>query len=95
MKNYLGELDIPIEKLSKIPVKKFVYNNDKNANVRIGTSAQTMLDICPELVNENDDKYLGVNYKQMSMLALLYVKKIHELIGNTRFALLSNDYLKP
>ena len=91
LKNYLGELDISIEKLSKIPVKKFIYNYDKDANVRIGTSAQAMLDICPELVNENDDKYLGVNYKQMSILALLYAKKIHELIDNTRFALLRDD----
>lgn len=47
--------------------------------------------ICSELVNENDDKYLGVNYKQMPILALLYAKKIHELIDNTRFALLCND----
>ena len=91
LKNYLGELDISIEKLSKIPVKKFIYNYDKDANVRIGTSAQTMLDICPELVNENDDKYLGVNYKQMSMLCVLYAKEIHELIDNTLLALLRND----
>ena len=77
--------------MSKIPVKKFIYNYDKDANVRIGTSAQAMLGICSELVNENDDKYLGVNYKQMSILALLYAKKIHELIDNTRFALLRDD----
>ena len=93
LKTYHGNLDISLDVLSKIPIKKFVYIKDASMKVRIGTSAQSMQNICPELV-ENQSEYLGVNYKQMTLLSLLFAKKLHDEINNMEVGILRYDISK-
>ena len=68
LKDYKDDLDITLNKINKIPLKYFSYKNDKELN--IGTSAQKMLEICPEVVKTNKDGFMMVDYSKLSLLAL-------------------------
>ena len=68
LKDYKDDLDITLNKINKIPLKYFSYKNDNELN--IGTSAQKMLEICPEVVKTNKDGFMMVDYSKLSLLAL-------------------------
>jgi hypothetical protein len=79
LKNFKGDVDIDLDKLASLPKKYFTWKNDKeNAKVNIGTSAQELQKVYPELVSTDDNGYLGVSYEKLSVIALAAVDKLHE-----------------
>lgn len=90
-KNFIDDIDIDFDKLKSIPKKTFTWKKgsfyDGN-KIYLGTSAQKVKEIYPELVNifnadvcddiNSDDAILGVDYEKLSVVALAAIDKLHE-----------------
>ena len=77
MKTFGDEIEVDFEKLSKLRKSKFVFNND-NDKTHIGVSAQEVKEIYPEIVDEDENGYLKVDYSKLSVVALKAVDKLYE-----------------
>ena len=84
MKNYIENVEIPQEKINTIPIRKFIYKSDKTNRVRIGTSAQELRKVCPELISEDSKEMLSVNYKELSMLTILGIQNLYKDISHIK-----------
>ena len=79
LKNFKSDIEVDFDKLSKIPKKYFTWKADGlNGAVNIGTSAQKLKEVYPELVNTDDDGNYGVAYDKLSVVALAAIDKLHE-----------------
>ncbi len=74
VKDYIEEVKLPLSSILKIPLRYFKYKEDVEDKLQIGTSAQSLQKICPELIHHNDEGYLMVDYSKLSLLALRAVK---------------------
>lgn len=76
----IGEnLNVDLTELSKI--RKFHYEFKNNKGVKqIGVSAQEVQKLFPELVSEDENGYLSVNYSELSVIALAAIDKQEEQI---------------
>lgn len=79
LKNFTGDVTVDFEKLKTIPKQYFTWKADDKNVLNIGTSAQAVKEVYPELVtyNEENDEY-GVDYQKLSIVALAAVDKLHE-----------------
>lgn len=77
LKKYIKELssDDVVDKLLKIPVRTFTFKNDPD-NIHIGTSAQEVENLFPELVTTGAD---GLKYVDCSTIGLLCVKALQDI----------------
>lgn len=81
-KNIISDVkDIDIEKIIDLSLIYFTFKDDEKAKRQIGVIAQEIKQICPELVTEDEDGYLSVDYGKLSILALYCIKDIYEKIG--------------
>jgi hypothetical protein len=78
-KNFGKDIDVDFDKLKEIPKSYFTWKDDENQKLNIGTSAQKVAEIYPELVtyDEHEDEY-SVSYAQLSIVALKAVDKLYE-----------------
>ena len=78
-KNFKNEIDIDFDKLKSIPKSYFTWKGAEDEKLEIGTSAQKLKEVYPELVSYDieDDKYT-VSYDKLSVVALKAVDKLHE-----------------
>lgn len=77
LKNFVKDLSIDFEIIAKIPKKYFTWKSD-NQNLQIGTSAQEVQKIYPELVNESEDGTLSVAYDKLSIVALAAIDELYK-----------------
>ena len=77
LKDFGNDVEIDFDKLKEIPKKYYTWKSDSNEN-QIGTSAQKLMEIYPELVSEREDGYLTVDYARLSVVALKAVDKLHD-----------------
>lgn len=76
-KNFIRPIDVDLEKLSTL--KKYYFTwKDGNGEMQIGTSAQEVKELYPELVNEAEDGTLSVAYNKLSVVALAAIDKLHD-----------------
>lgn len=75
LKDFKDDIVVDFEKLKTIPKKYFTWKN--NAELNIGTGAQSLGNIYPELVTEVDGK-LRVDYSKLSVIALAAIDKLYE-----------------
>lgn len=78
-KNFDGDVKVDFEKLDEIPTKYFYWKTMPNASRTIGTSAQALQKIYPELVGGDDEK-LSVDYARLSIVALAAIKELNKKI---------------
>lgn len=90
MKNFSTTIKCDLDKLSQLPKKYFTWKSDTTNKLHIGTSAQAVQEIYPELVNEDENGTLSIAYDKLSVVALAAVDKLYEEIKtlqNKNFAL--------
>ena len=77
-KEFVEDVPIDFDRLSTIP-KKFFYwvNGDKKT---MGTSAQKVAEIYPEIVNTDENGFMSVSYEKLSIVALAAIDKLNERI---------------
>ena len=83
LKDFTNDIDIDFDKLKQIPKKYFTWKHDDEKVLNIGTSAQELEKIYPELVNnypEEDEIYKTVNYANLSTIALAAIDKLNDKI---------------
>lgn len=78
LKEFKGEIPVDFEKLKQLPKQYFVWKSDDEEKLQIGTSAQEVQKIYPELVSENDKGELSVNYAKLSVVALQAVDVLND-----------------
>ena len=78
LKTFKSNIDIDFEKLVALPKKYFIWNNDSENKLNIGTSAQSVKELYPELVTETEDGYLTVDYSKLSLIALAAIDKLYQ-----------------
>ena len=78
LKDFGEDIDVDFDKLKEIPKKYFTWKSDDTKKVDLGTSAQKVRELYPELVGGDDDTTLSVDYAKLSIIALKAVDKLHE-----------------
>ena len=65
-----------LDTVDQIPTKHFTWKEDKNKESQIGTSAQEVEKLYPELVSKTEDDILTVDYAKLSIVALAAIKEL-------------------
>ena len=76
-KNFGEEIDVDFERLRSLPKAYFTWKEDETEKVHIGTSAQKVKELYPELVGGTEDCY-NVDYAKLSIVALKAVDKLYD-----------------
>ena len=83
LKNIHGEYNIGLDDISKIPVVSYDMKDDEEHKETIGTVAQDVQELVPEIVTEDDKGYLALDYSRLGLISLkgvqLLIKEIQEL----------------
>lgn len=83
LKNIHGEYNIGLEDISKIPIVSYDMKDDEEHKETIGTVAQDVQELVPEIVTEDDKGYLALDYSRLGLISLkgvqLLIKEIQEL----------------
>lgn len=80
LKDFQDSIQVNFEQLKEIPKAYFTFKDDKTGEVKIGTSAQKVKEFYPELVNEDENGILYVNYAKLSIIALKAVDELDDRI---------------
>ena len=78
LKNFGENVEVDFDKLAEIPKVYYTWKTDADNKRQIGTSAQKLREIYPELVSESEDGKLAVSYEKLSVIALSAVDKLHK-----------------
>ena len=71
-------INIDFDKLKLIPKKYYTW---KGSDIlQLGTIAQDIQKIYPEVVSKNENGYLSVDYSKLSIIALAAIDKLNERI---------------
>ena len=78
LKTFTEDIEVNLDKLSELPKKKYYWTEDKDKVESIGTSAQKVRELFPEVVNVNEDGYLSVDYAKLSIVALAAIDELNK-----------------
>ena len=79
LKTELGELNAPLETIEKIPTVYFKFKEgiDKD-KVFIGTYAQDLIEMFPEMVRKSESGYYVVDYNMLAVIAIKGIKELYK-----------------
>ena len=79
LKNFKEDINVDFNKLKTIPKKYFTWKDEKmGTDLQIGTSAQEVQKIYPELIKSDEKGKLSVSYEKLSIVALKAVDELHD-----------------
>ena len=78
LKDFGDNVEVDFNELSEIPKVYYSWKSDEEKRQMIGTSAQKLREIYPELVSENEDGKMAVSYEKLSIIALAAIDKLHK-----------------
>jgi hypothetical protein len=84
LKDFQDDIQVDLYKIKSLPKKYFTWKDGDNKNNQIGTSAQAVQEIYPELVSTNSDGTLSVAYDKLSIIALAAIDELHNELLNIR-----------
>lgn len=89
LKNRLEDVNNVLENIESIQTFKYTFKNDSSNDVNIGVSAQDLIKVYPELVktthtDEDGTEFYGVNYAELSVIALQGLKELHALVKDQK-----------
>lgn len=82
LKNFGDNVSVDFEKLKNLRKSYFTFKNDIDKKEYIGVSAQEVKEIFPEIVNEDSNGCLTVDYSKLSVIALAAIDKLNEKCEN-------------
>ena len=77
LKDFHDEIDVDFDKLRDLPKSYFTWKSDDTKTMQLGTSAQKVKELYPELVGGTEES-LSVDYARLSIVALKAVDKLHD-----------------
>ena len=80
LKDFQDSIQVNFEQLKEIPKAYFTFKDDKTGETKIGTSAQKVKEFYPELVSEDENGILSVDYAKLSIIALKAVDELDDRI---------------
>ena len=80
LKDFQDSIQVNFEQLKEIPKAYFTFKDDKTGETKIGTSAQKVKEFYPELVSEDKNGILSVDYAKLSIIALKAVDELDDRI---------------
>ena len=84
LKDFAGDVDVDLDDIKRIPKKYYTWKDDENKTIQMGTSAQKLQEIYPELVSESEDGKLAVSYDKLTMVALGAIDKLYEMVKDLK-----------
>lgn len=91
LKTFGNNVEVDLNKLSKLRKSYFTFNSDDTSKTHIGVSAQEIMEIYPEIVNTDENGYLSVDYAKLSVIALKAVDNLHERLTRLEKLLLDKE----
>ncbi len=82
LKNFGDNINVDFEKLKNLRKSYFTFKNDIDKKEHIGVSAQEVKKIFPEIVNEDSNGCLTVDYSKLSVISLAAIDKLNEKCEN-------------
>ena len=80
LKDFHGDIDLDFEKLKSIRKQYFTWKKGDVTDMQIGTSAQDLQKVYPEIVSVDEDGKMGVSYERLSIIALAAIDKLNDRI---------------
>ena len=77
LKTFGYDIDVDLDKLAELRKSFFTFNS-KPEKMELGVSAQEIQKLYPEIVNENEDGFLSVDYSKLSVIALKAIDKLND-----------------
>lgn len=87
LKDFSNDINVDFAKLKEIRKSYFTWKDDEEGTLQIGTSAQDIQKVYPELVSEDHSGHLTVDYARLSLVALSAIDKLDERISKIENAL--------
>ena len=77
LKNIIGDINLDIDKILELSLIYYTFNNDQSKKEEIGVIAQEIREVCPQIVSEDENGMLSVDYSKLSILALYCIKDLY------------------
>ena len=88
LKDYLGDFHFNLADLERIPLRFFNFKADKERRVLLGTSAQAVQKVLPEIVGsepaDDGEEYLSVDYSKLALVALDCVRQLRDEVATMK-----------